>query len=233
MNASSLRLKPYLSLSEIGALCEAVFNSAVAKGLRMPFDVSTFMKYCSYAISHEVGAYARNGSMPTGIGNPIGFAGLLQNGVDLLIEGNARTKDGLYKSRRPCMWALFPSGIHGMYTKVNRKLALNYHLSLNEHPRNLEGTATDALVAICSYLDTCRWAWNVLEKSVKRTPSEQEVYAFHLHGYMLMTDYFYLKHGLKPLNRKNTLANVTARVRKQLESQSASAKRALANIGVS
>lgn len=231
MNVSSLRLKPYLSPNDIGALCEAAFNSAVAKGVRIPFDVTTFTKYCAYAVTHEVGAFARNGSMPTGIGNPIGFAGLLQNGVDLLIEGNARTKDSLFKSRRPCMWAIFPSGIHGMYTRVNRKLALNYHLSLAQHPRNLEGTATDALVAIVSYLDTCVWAWKVLEKASKRAPTMQEVYAFHLHGYMLMTDYYYLKQGLKPLNRKNTLASVTAKVRRQLEGQSVSAQRALAGIG--
>lgn len=233
MNVSSLRLKPYLNPKEIGALCEAAFNSAVAKGVRIPFDVTTFVKYCSYAIMHEVGAYARNGSMPTGIGNPIGFAGLLQNGVDLLIEGNARTRDSLYRERRPCMWVLFPSGIHGMYTRTNRRLALNHHLSLFKYPRNIEGTATDALVAIVSYLDTCVWAWKVLEKAVKRPPSMQEVYAFHLHGYMLMTDYFYLKHGLKPLNRKNTLKSVTAKINRQLSGQSASAKRALANVGTS
>lgn len=232
MNASTLRLKPYLSLSEIGALCEIAFNSAVGKGVRLPFDVTTFTKYCVYAVQHEVGPYSRNGSMPTGMGNSIGFAGLLQNGVDLLIEGNARTKDSLFKARRPCMWAIFPSGIHGMYTRSNRKLAVNYHLSLSKYPRNLEGTATDALVAIVSYLDTCKWAWQVLEKSVKRAPSIQEVYAFHLHGYMLMTDYYYLKHGLRPLNRKNTLAAVTKKVRSQLAGQSAAARSALANIGV-
>lgn len=231
MNVSSLRLKPYLSPTEIGALCEAAFNSVVAKGMRVPFDVTTFVTYCSYAISHEVGSFARNGSMPTGIGNSIGFAGLLQNGVDLLIEGNARTRDSLYKKRRPYMWAIFPSGIHGMYTKVNRKLALNYHLSLKNYPRNLEGSATDALVAIVSYMDTCRWAWDVLERAEKRAPSVQEVYGFHLHGYMLLTDYYLLRNGFKPLNRKNTLESVTAKIRRQLSGQSAKAKIALANIG--
>lgn len=233
MNTSSLRLKPYLSLSEVGALCAAAFNGAVAKGVRIPFDVTTFQKYCGYAVSHEVGAYARNGDYPTGIGNTIGFGGLLQNGVDILIEGNARTKDTMYRRRRPCMWAVFPLGIHSMYTKANRKLALNFHLSLSQHPRNLEGSCTDAAVSIVSYLDTMIWAYNVLEKAVKRTPSMQEVYSFHLHGYMLMTDYFYLKHGLKPLNKKNTLEVVTSKVRRQLAGQSANAQRALANIGTS
>lgn len=231
MNVSDLRLKPYLNLSEIGALCEAVFNSAVAKGVRIPFDVSTFAKACGYAVQNEVGAHSQNGSMPTGIGNSIGFAGLLQNGVDLLIEGNARTKNSVFKSRRPVMWAIFPSGIHGMYTMSNRKLAMNFHLSLAKYPRNLEGTATDALVSIASYLDTCIWAYKVLEKAAKRQPSIQEIYAFHLHGYMLMTDYFYLKHGLKPVNKKNTLTSVIEKVRRQLAGQSAQAQRALANIG--
>lgn len=233
MNASSLRLKPYLSPNEIGALCETAFNSVVAKGVRLPFDITTFSAYCKFAISHEVGAHARNGSVPTGIGNSIGFAGLLQNGVDLLIEGNARTKDNLFRSRRPCMWAVFPNGIHGMYTRSNRKMALDYHLSLYKYPRNLEGTATDALVSIVSYLDTCLWAWKVLEKALKRTPRIEEVYAFHLHGYLTMTDYYYLKAGMKPVNRGTTLGSVTAKIRRQLSGQSVSAQRALANIGVS
>lgn len=233
MNPSSLRLKPYLSPTEIGTLCEYAVNLVKEKGVQLPFDSQLFMKYCSYAIMHEVGGHARDGGMPTGLGNSLGYAGLLQTGVDLLIEGNSKTKDNVFKRRRPCMWAVFKSGIHEMYTRRNKKLALDYHISLHSFPRNIEGTVSDSLVSIVNFLDTCLWAFKILRQSHNRHPSMQEVYAFHLHGYMLMSDYFLLKSGLKPLNKKNNLDVVTSKIRAQLKNQSAAVRVALSSIGVS
>lgn len=229
MDPHQLRFKQRLSALEVTGLGSVVYEAARSKGVKLSFSVKQFSDYLLYAVRHEVGGFGTPYHCWLSNGT---YAGLLQNGVDILVEGNATTKDSVYKRRRPAMWAIFPSGIHRMYTRSNRRLALEFHKSLVNHPRSMEGTAVDPLVAITSFLDTMQWAWNEVESSAKRAPSMEEVYAFHLHGVPLLTNYFRLKAGRKPFNRGATLERVTAQIRKQLANQSASAQRALARIGV-
>lgn len=232
MNISldALRLKPALTPAEVEYLAQVAFDAASSQGVQFLFDKPRFVELLLYAVRHEVGGVGGASGFPTNIGNGNGFAGLLQNGVDVLIEGNALTKDSSYKKRRPSMWTVFPYGIHRMYTKVQARAAAVFHNSLRTMPRNIEGTATDNLVAVVSFLDTARWAFIEVTDNAKRLPSKEEVYAFHLHGYVLMTNYYRLKAGRKGMT-KMTLADTVSRINQQLAGQSASAREALRNIG--
>lgn len=229
MDPHQLRYKPGLTRQEIITLSTAIYSAARENGVKMETNLEDFNKLLMFAVHHEVGGFGL--PYKTQISNGV-FAGLLQNGVDILVEGNAATKDGVFKQRRPVMWTIFKSGIHRMYTRSNRKLALQFHASLKTHPRFMEGTAVDPLVAIASYLDTVNWAYKEVNASMKRNPSPEEVYAFHLHGYVLMTDYYRLKAGKKGLRGSAKLSSVTNAIKAQLKEQSLAAKRAIGHIGI-
>lgn len=230
MDPHQLRFKSSLTAQEIFQLCSAAYESALSRGVHFPFSLKECYDYLMFAIRHEVGGFGS--PYKTLLSNGT-FAGLLQNGVDILVEGNAATRDSMFRKRRPTMWTIFPSGIHRMYTRSNRKVALDFHKSLVRFPRSLEGTAVDPLVAICSFMDTMLWAFKEVESSMKRKPSFEEVYAFHLHGYPLMTNYYRLKAGRKPFNRGANLASVQAKIRKQLAGQSVAARKSIGHIGLS
>lgn len=231
-NPLLLRLKPVLTLTDVKELGSFVFKSAVETlGNKSYCSPEQWLNYLTYAVQREVGGMMSGLGFPTNIGNKAGYVGILQNYVDNLIESNALTKDNIWRARHPVAWSFFPKGIHPMYTRTHRSQAIAQHLTYQKSPRNIELTASDNLVAFVVFLDTVNWACNEYLQAMSRLPTEAEVYAFHLHGYPLMTDYVRLKAGRKPLTKGASLAKTTERIKKQLAGQSAEARRLLANIG--
>lgn len=191
---NTLRLKSSLSHSEIDTLTTYLYT--YARQLNVPFlyDLDSAKKIVRYVVDKEVGSFARAGGFPTNLSNGV-FAGILQTGVDVLIEGNAATKDTSYKRLSPVMWAVFPQGIHAMYTKRNRTKALEFHRSLVTFPRNVAGTATDSLVSIARLLDMANRAYAQFNNYLHRAPSQIDIYMYHMFGWPKMDAWLRVKSG--------------------------------------
>lgn len=191
---NTLRVKSSLTESELNVLTDAVYDFARSHNVPLAFDQKTARSLVMYAVRQEVGSFASAGGFPTNLSNGA-FAGILQTGVDGLIEGNALTKNTQFKAVAPITWTMFPQGIHPAYTMSNRKKALNLHSSWKTLPQNVVGTATDSLVSIARYLDTVNRAISMSVKYRGRQPSQVEVYMYHIFGWPRMDAFMRLMGG--------------------------------------
>lgn len=194
LSANSIRLKNEVSESEIRTLSSLVYNVAVNSGVVMPFTNKDLETLVMYAVRKEVGAFQRAGGFPTNLSNGA-FAGILQIGVDSLLEANAKSRNKSWRDVCTVSWTVFPDGISAYYTKANRKRALEFHRKLVQMPQNVLGTATDVLVSISRFTDTCRLAYNAYRTYLNKAPSQIEVYMFHLFGWPKMMAWLRVKSG--------------------------------------